>query len=236
MPAILNTLCGCLRFCPCAVIKKAALSRPRDAAEAGEDAPRNFDVDALEVVVLGAFDGQPARRLPTGPGPDDARLVAPQVGARQPLRPQHLLVAAAVDDLAAQLPRGRPHLDEGVRRLHGLPVVLDHHDRVAQLADGVERPHQALRVPRMQADGRLVQDVEHPAELRPDLRRQPYALALPARQGVRAAQQREVAHPDVDQEIQALVDLPSLNRRIFSRLYVRSSSSIFSASFSYHFY
>ena len=54
---------------------------------------------------------------------------------------------------------------------------------------------------------RLVEDVEHAHEPGADLRREPDALRLAAGERRRAALEREVVEPHVDQEAQPLDDL-----------------------------
>ena len=55
-------------------------------------------------------------------------------------------------------------------------VVLDHEHRITHVAEAKETLQQSLVVPGMQADRRLVEDVEHAEELRTDLGREPDAL------------------------------------------------------------
>src|SRR5690606_16596468 len=57
-----------------------------------------------------------------------------------------------------------------------------------------------------QADRRLVEHVEHAGEAGADLRGQPYALALAARQRAGVARQSEIVEADVVEEPQALAD------------------------------
>ena len=83
-----------------------------------------------------------------------------------------------------------------------LLVVLHHDHRVAQVAQPAQRAEQALVVPLVQADARLVEDVEHADQARADLGGQPDALGLAAGERRRAAAQREVVEPDVPQEAQ----------------------------------
>ena len=59
----------------------------------------------------------------------------------------------------------------------------------------------------MQADGRLVEHVEHAAQLRADLRCQANALAFAAGKRGRRAIERDVAEADGVQKLQALGDL-----------------------------
>ena len=82
-------------------------------------------------------------------------------------------------------------------------VVLDHEQRVALAAELLERVEQHAVVARMQADRRLVEHVADAAQVRAELRRQPDALGLAARERRRGAVEREVAEADVAQERRA---------------------------------
>jgi len=67
----------------------------------------------------------------------------------------------------------RPHVDEPVGAAHHLLVVLDDKDGVADVAEAPERVDQSRVVALVEADRRLVEDVEDADELRADLRREP---------------------------------------------------------------
>ena len=94
-----------------------------------------------------------------------------------------------------------------VGRPHRALVVLDHDHRVAEVAQPLERADQSLVVALVQADRRLVEDVEHAHERRADLRGQPDPLRLAAGQRGGRALERQVAHAHVVEEAQPLVDL-----------------------------
>ena len=81
-------------------------------------------------------------------------------------------------------------------------VVLDHDQRVALGAEARERVEQDLVVARMQADGRLVEDVADAAQVGAELRREPDALRLAARERRRAAIEREVSQAHLLEESQ----------------------------------
>ena len=85
--------------------------------------------------------------------------------------------------------------------------MLHHQHRVAQAFEPLQRAEQAFVVALVQADAGLVQHVEHAGEARADLAREPDALAFAAGERGRAARQGEVIEPDIDQELQPLVDL-----------------------------
>src|SRR4029079_12229960 len=72
------------------------------------------------------------------------------------------------DDLSPVLARAGPHVDDPVGGSHHLLVVLDDEDGVAEIAEPLERADQAAVVALVEADGRLVEDVEDADELRAD--------------------------------------------------------------------
>ena len=111
---------------------------------------------------------------------------------------------AGVHDVAAVLPRARADVDDVVGGADGLLVVLDHDDRVAQVAQPLQRGDEPLVVALVQADGGLVEHVEHADQTAADLAGQADALRLAARQGAGRAGERQVVEPDVEQELHAL--------------------------------
>ena len=88
-----------------------------------------------------------------------------------------------------------------------LLVVLDDDDGVAEVAHREQRVDELAVVALVQADRRLVENVEHAHELRADLRGEADALGLAARERRRAAREVEVADADVGEEAQAVLDL-----------------------------
>ncbi len=94
-----------------------------------------------------------------------------------------------------------------VRRAHHLLVVLHDDDRVAEVAQPLERRDQLGVVALVQPDRGLVEDVEHANERGADLGRQADALRLAPRERRRRPVHRQVSDPDVLQEAQPLGDL-----------------------------
>ncbi len=121
--------------------------------------------------------------------------------------PPRPLTGPGVHDGAAVLPRARADVHDVVGGADGLLVVLDHDDRVAQVAQTLEGPDEPLVVPLVQADGGLVQHVEDADETAPDLAGQPDPLRLAARKGAGRPGQRQVVEPDVEQELHPLPNL-----------------------------
>ena len=111
------------------------------------------------------------------------------------------------DDLAAVDAGAGADIDDIIGGEDGVFVVLDHDDRIAEVAQPTQGFQQPGVVALVQPDGGLVQHIEHAGEAGADLRGQPDALAFAARQAARAARQSEIIEPDVDQEPQPLIDL-----------------------------
>ncbi len=101
----------------------------------------------------------------------------------------------------------RPHVDDVIGGADRLLVVLDDEHGVAEVAQALQRVEQARVVALVQADGRLVEDVEHADSERADLRRQADALRLAARERGRGAVERQVVEPDVHEEATRVGDL-----------------------------
>ena len=81
-------------------------------------------------------------------------------------------------------------------------VVLDHHHRVALLAERAQGVEQHRVVAGVQPDGRLVEDVAHAAQVRAELRGEPDALRLATREGGRGAVEPQVSEADLAEEVE----------------------------------
>ncbi len=94
-----------------------------------------------------------------------------------------------------------------VGRLDHLAVVLDQDQGVAQVAEppeGVEEPGVVAGV---EADRRLVEDVEDARQAAADLAGQADPLALAAGERGRPSGEAQVVEPDVDEELEPVADL-----------------------------
>ena len=108
------------------------------------------------------------------------RQVAPRMALRVG---RNVLGRANAHHHAAASAAFGPHVDQPVGGLDHVQVVLDHHDGVARVAQLVQHLEQQVNVGKMQAGGRLVQDVQRAASVAlAQLQRQLDALRLAARQ------------------------------------------------------
>lgn len=85
-----------------------------------------------------------------------------------------------MDDVAAVLAGAGADVDDPVGDLDGVLVVLDDDERVAHVAQPDQGLDQPVVVALVQADGRLVQDVQDADEAGADLGGQADALGLAA--------------------------------------------------------
>ena len=111
------------------------------------------------------------------------------------------------DDRATVDAGPRAHFDEVIGGPDRVLVVLDDDDRVADVAQPLERRDHLHVVLRMQPDARLVEHVEHPHQPGSDLCRQADALRLAAGQRAGPAIEAEVVEPDSEQELETGADL-----------------------------
>ena len=81
---------------------------------------------------------------------------------------------------AAAVAGGGAEVEQLIGAGEDFAIVLDHEQRVAQIAQLFERADQAAVVARMQADRRLVEHVEHAAQSAAHLAGQPNSLGFAA--------------------------------------------------------
>ena len=103
--------------------------------------------------------------------------------------------------------RARTNIYNKIGGAHGVLVVLDNDQGVAQVPQVLQRAQQLVVVPLVQADGGFVQNIQHAHQGRTDLGSQPDPLALAAGKGSRRAGQGQIAQSHIRQELQAGLDL-----------------------------
>ena len=189
------------------LVDQRRLARAGDAGHAAEDAERDVDVDALEVVFTGAADGELTLRGAALLRHLDLFLPREVLPGQRGRVLGHLFRGARGDDVAAVLAGAGAEVDQVVGGHHRALVVLDHDHRVAEIPQAVQGRDQLLVVALVQADRGLVEDVHDADQAGADLGRQPDPLRLAARQRAGRAGHREVADADVVEEGEPLGDL-----------------------------
>ena len=186
------------------LVHERRLARARDAGHADEEPERQVHRHVLEVVLARAADEETPRRVgPPAPGGAGHREAAREV--RPGLRAGLLEQArdrALVDHLAALAAGAGAEVDHVVGGGDEGRVVLDHHHRVARVGQPAQDADELLRVARVQAHRRLVEDVERARERAAERGGEGHALGLAAREGPRLAPEGQVAEAHVHEEAQ----------------------------------
>ena len=125
----------------------------------------------------------------------------------EPSGPGDLLRRALRDDPPAAVAALGAEVDDPVRGLDDVEVVLDDEDRVAAVDEPVEDLEQLVHVGEVEAGRRLVQEVERLARRPPrELGRELDALRLAARERRRRLPEVDVAEADVVQRLELVAD------------------------------
>ena len=111
------------------------------------------------------------------------------------------------DAPAASARRPGPMSIKMIARAHQRFVVLDDDHRVALLLQVAERGDQPVVVARMQADRRLIEQVQHADQARADAGGQPHALPLAAAERVGGPIEREILGADAIEKLEPAHDL-----------------------------
>ena len=101
------------------------------------------------------------------------------------------------DDLTAPLAGSGPQIEHAVRRPDNCRIVLDNDQRIAGIPQVVKLFDQALDVPGMQADARLIEHEQRIDQRGPQRRRQVDTLHLAAAERPRLPVKREIPETDV---------------------------------------
>src|SRR3989344_1240862 len=100
-------------------------------------------------------------------------------------------------------PRPWTHIDYVIRCKNSVFVVFDDEDGIAEIAQALQGLDETVIVALMQADRRFVQDVECAHEAASELRSEPDALRLAARECIGATVKRKIFDADVQHELQS---------------------------------
>ena len=190
------------------LVDQRGLAAAGDAGDAGEGPQRHGDVDVFQVILPCAPHRQELPIAGAAGGRHLDALFPAEVLARQAIGIGHdLLRRAGGHHLPAVGSGAGADVDEVVGGPHGVLVVLHHNEGIAQIPQAAEGSQQLVVVPLVQADGGLVQNIQHPHQAAADLRGQPDTLALAAGQGTAGTGQGQVAEAHRLQKAQPGADL-----------------------------
>ena len=131
------------------------------ARHAGHHAQRNAHVDTAQVVGARAAHRQISGRFAPPLRHGNMALPAEVLAGNGVRAGQDVRKRALRHEPSARLSRARADVHDVVGRIHGFFVVFDHNQRVAQIAQVFQRRQQAGVVALVQANGGLVQNIQH---------------------------------------------------------------------------
>ena len=191
------------------VVDQGALARPGYAGDARDQAQRNRNVYAVQVVAPGAANADHGLGVELAPLGGQGNLPpSRQVLSGQRSRIRADLFGRALGNDAAAVHAGAgSQVDHVIRRQHRFGIVFHDQDGVAQVPEMPQGFQKSVVVPLMQPYRGLVEDVHHAHQAGADLAGQPYSLGFTAGQRLRAAVQRQVVQAHVRQEAQPVANL-----------------------------
>ena len=185
------------------VVHQRALARAGDTGDGGDDAERNPEIDVLEIVLACAGEREPAWADAT-----TFKRHGDGFRAGEILSGERTLARAGQwpgeDDTSAALAAPRPELHHEVRRANRLQVVLHDEHGVAGLAETRQQSQQPRHVARMEADGRLIEDIKGVHELRAERVGESDALRFTTGERARRSIEREIIEAHVAEELYAV--------------------------------
>src|SRR5262249_22064311 len=95
-------------------------------------------------------------------------------------RPADLRVSSGGDHFAAVFARAWPEVDDVVRRLHDLRIVLDHEDAISQIAQVMQDLDQPVGIAAVESNGWLVEHIQRSNQARTERSRELNTLRLSA--------------------------------------------------------
>ena len=132
---------------------------------------------------------------------------AAEVAAREGfLFGEHAFVLAGEKEFAAEFSGAGAEIDDVVSGANGVGVVFDDEDGVAEIPQGFEDVDEALRVARVKADGRLVENIERADKMRAERSGELNALRFAAGESGSKAIEREVIEADFIEKLQTGAD------------------------------
>src|SRR6188508_114699 len=174
----------------------------RNTGHGHEQPEREVHRKVPEIVGLGSYDPESFFRLGGSAAQrhGDPELATEIARRKRSGMLQHLCNGPLSNHLATKAPRTRAQIDQMIGRADGILVVLDHYHGVTEVPEFPERAQETLVVPLVQADARLVQDVENTHQARADLSCEPDPLGFAAGKSSRGAVQGEIVEPHITQE------------------------------------
>ena len=112
------------------------------------------------------------------------------------------------DDLAAARAGARPQVENVIGRADRVFIVLHDDHGISEIAQPPQRGDESIVIPLVKADAWFVEHVQAAGQAAADLRGQADALRFAPGKRAAFAIEREIAEPDLDEEVEPIGKLP----------------------------
>ena len=160
------------------LIDERALTTPRYPSDTYHSTQWEADIDTTKVIATCARQAELTLGHRATLGGDLDGLDTADIACRQRASAHHSLGRTREDDLTTEAACLRPHIDDMVCLKHHILVMLDDDDGIPQITELLQRMDEAHIVSLVEANARLIEDIEYLDQLGTDLRRQANTLAL----------------------------------------------------------
>src|SRR5713226_8659908 len=189
------------------VVDEGGFAGTGNAGDDGEQTEGQRDVDVLQIVGAGAENLDGFAVGATAFFGDGDMGGAAEIAAGERFGAGGDVRRLAVsNEIAAGIARSWAEVDDEIGAANGVFIVFDDEHGVAEIAKLLEGAEQASVVAGVQADGRLVENVQDAAEARADLRGETDALGFAAGERGGGTAEAEIAEADGEKKIEALGD------------------------------
>src|SRR5262245_12348942 len=169
-------------------VDERALSRTGSSRDGNQHSKRELHIHRLEIVFSRAMDRERSAVSFAAIGrPADRSTAREKLAGWRLLQSKDVAELALDDNVPAVDARAGPHFDDVIGRANGGLIMLDDNHRVPDVAKTLECRDHLDVVLWVQADARLVEDIQHSHQSRTDLRRKTNALRFAARERARPA-------------------------------------------------
>ena len=179
-----------------------------NAGDRDEHPQRNHQIDILQIVRAGAEDAQKAAaRLAPQRRNGNAQLAVEISRGKRFAALRKLAARAGEEQFPAMFARAGAQIDDVIGGGNRVGIMLDDKNRVPEVAQALQDFDQAMRVARMEADRRFVENIERANQMRAEGSRELDALRLAAGKCGSKAVQRQVVQADFVEKAKALANL-----------------------------
>ena len=188
---------------------QAGLAGAGHAGNAGQCSQRNGNINILQIIFRCAPNRQGVSvALSPGRGNGDFLDTGKILAGDRPGAGQNILQRACGHNFAATAACAGTHIHDEISGTHGILVVLHHNQSVAQIPQLLQGSQQLIVIPLMQADGGLVQNIQHSHQGGANLGSQPNPLAFAAGESSGSPVQGQIGKAHIGEEFQSGLNFP----------------------------